>query len=305
MIQTVTQLISKEDLGIVLPHEHILVGFIEDGKLTSQDYDRDDVVRVMLPYLKQLADAGCRALVDCGPEYLGRDPYILKELSQLSSMHIITNTGFYQGPYLPSFVYEISVEELADIWIKEAEEGIGESGVKPGFIKIALSNSNRRILPIQQKILSAAIRTSKQTGLTIQAHTIGGLTILHALEIIQENDFDPSKFIWVHADSELDLAYHERAVKAGMWIEMDSIGARAYLEHYGIIKNLIDRGLEDKILISQDAGWYNVGQKDGGQVRPYHLLFTEFIPLLLEKGIDEVIIDKLLVKNPASALNIR
>ena len=305
MIQTVTQLISKEDLGIVLPHEHILVGFIEEGKLTPQDYDKDDVVRVMLPYLKQLGDAGCRALVDCSPEYLGRDPYILKELSQLSNMHIITNTGFYQGPYLPSFVYEMDVEELADIWIKEAEEGIGESGVKPGFIKIALSSSNGRIIPVQQKILNAAIRASKQTGLTIQAHTIGGVTILHALEILQKNDFDPSQFIWVHADSEPDLAYHERVVKAGMWIEIDSIGARDYLEHYEIIKNLIDRGLEDKILISQDAGWYNVGQEDGGRVRPYHKLFTEFIPLLKEKGIDKEILDKLLIKNPVTAITIR
>ena len=34
MIQTVLGEISKDELGIVLPHEHILVGFIEDGKMT-------------------------------------------------------------------------------------------------------------------------------------------------------------------------------------------------------------------------------------------------------------------------------
>jgi len=231
MIQTVTNLISKEDFGVVLPHEHILVGFIEDGKLTQQDYDRDEAIKIILPYLKQLVDVGCNAFVDCSPEYLGRDPYILCELSRLSGLHIITNTGFYQAPYLPPFVYDMDVEALAQLWIKEAEEGIGESSVKPGFIKIALSKSNGRIVPVQQKILKAAIITSRQTGLTIQAHTIGGQTILHALEILKEEYFEPSKFIWVHADSEPDLAYHQKVGEAGMWIEIDSVGSTSYLKH--------------------------------------------------------------------------
>ncbi|NMB97246.1 MAG: hypothetical protein GYA02_11650 [Clostridiaceae bacterium] len=51
MIQTVLGEISKDELGIVLPHEHILVGFIEDGKLTKDDYNREEVIRIMLPYL--------------------------------------------------------------------------------------------------------------------------------------------------------------------------------------------------------------------------------------------------------------
>jgi phosphotriesterase-related protein len=305
MVQTVLGKIPVSELGIVLPHEHILVGFIEDGKLTKEDYDREEVIRAMLPYLEQLAAAGCRTFVDCTPEFLGRDPQLLAELSRLSSLHIITNTGYYQAPYLAPFVYKMDAEELARIWIKEAEEGIEDSGIKPGFIKIALSKSNGRIVPIQQTILKAAILTSNETGLPIQAHTIGGETAMHALEIFTEAGFDPSRFIWVHADSEPDLSYHQKAAAAGMWIEIDSIGYRPYEEHYEILQKLIDLGLEDQLLISQDAGWYHVEEKNGGNVKPFAPILESFIPLLKEKGVDQRIIDKLLIMNPAKALDSR
>ncbi|HHV97850.1 MAG TPA: hypothetical protein GXX37_15565 [Clostridiaceae bacterium] len=305
MIQTVLGEISKEELGIVLPHEHILVGFIENGKLTKDDYDRDEVIRVMLPYLQELAAAGCGTLVECTPEFLGRDPQLLAELSRLSGLHIITNTGYYQRPYLAPFVYNMSPEDLADIWIKEALEGIDGSGIKPGFIKIALSNKNGRISPIQQTILKSALLTSNETGLPIQAHTIGGDAIMHALEILTMENFDPSRFIWVHADSEQDLTYHKNAALAGMWIEVDSIGYRPFEEHYEMLKKLIEMGLLNQLLISQDAGWYNVGAKNGGNIKPFTTIFESFVPFLKEKGISQNIIDQLMIANPAKALDNR
>jgi predicted metal-dependent phosphotriesterase family hydrolase len=305
MIQTVLGEISKDELGIVLPHEHILVGFIEDGKMTRDDYDRGEVIRIMLPYLMQLAAEGCRTLTECTPEFLGRDPYLLAELSELSGLHIITNTGYYQKPYLAPFVYETSSEDLARIWIKEALEGIESSGIKPGFIKIALSNTNGGISPVQQTILKAALLTSRETGLPIQAHTIGGETVMHALEFLARDNFEPSRFIWVHADSEPDLTYHKKAALAGMWIEIDSIGYRPFEEHYAMLEKLIGMGLLNRLLISQDAGWYRVGEKNGGNIKPFTTILEGFVPFLREKGIAQSIIEQLMIANPANALENR
>ena len=194
MIQTVLALIKDRDLGITLPHEHIMVGFVEGGKLTSKDYNSNEVVETMLPYLIKLRESGCNSFIDCGPEYLGRDPYILKELSIKSGLNIITNTGFYKEPYLPSFAYEWSENALAELWIKEAVNGIGTSGIKPGFIKIALTDGE--IIPIQEKILRAAVITSKATGLVIQCHTVGGQAINEAASILEEMNFNFERFIW-------------------------------------------------------------------------------------------------------------
>ncbi|HMM70707.1 MAG TPA: PEP-CTERM sorting domain-containing protein, partial [Rhodocyclaceae bacterium] len=48
MIQTVLGLVGDQQLGLTLPHEHVLVGFIPDGKLSAKDYDRDEVRLVAL-----------------------------------------------------------------------------------------------------------------------------------------------------------------------------------------------------------------------------------------------------------------
>jgi phosphotriesterase-related protein len=303
MIQTVLGPIDEGDMGITLAHEHIMVGFIEDGRLKAEDYDRAEVEEVMLLYLERLKDAGCGTLVECTPEYLGRDPELLRSLSRKSGLHLLTNTGFYQKPYLAPSVYEMDEKEMGDIWIKEFQKGIGESGIKPGFIKIALNSGE--LLPLQKRILAAALRTSEETGLVIQAHTVGGEAILQAAEIIRGRGLDMERFIWVHADSEADLTYHRRVGEQGMWIELDAIGTRPYEDHCRILALLLELGFEDQILISQDAGWYNIGQERGGQVRPYHPLLTEFVPFAQNWWIREEIFRKLLVLNPAKAFSIR
>jgi phosphotriesterase-related protein len=305
MLQTVTGLISEQDAGTMLVHEHILVGFVEDGKLTPADYDRQEVVAMTMPFLMQLKGAGCSTFVDCAPEYLGRDPYILKELSEKSGLYLITNTGFYKRPYLPSFVYHASHQELSNIWIGEVRDGIGESGVYPGYIKIAL-NDGTAIDETQQKILRAAIRTSLETGLPIQCHTIGGDIALHANEIMKQADFDRERFIWVHAQTGKELTVHKMLADEGMWISIDSILPGTYDMHVQLLKQLHAHGVSgERILISQDTGWYTVGEDKGGHIRPYHHLLTDFIPYALENGLDASWLKQCVTRNPYQAMRIR
>jgi predicted metal-dependent phosphotriesterase family hydrolase len=54
MLQTVTGPISEHEAGTMLVHEHILVGFVEDGKLTPANYDRQEVIASILPLLLKL-----------------------------------------------------------------------------------------------------------------------------------------------------------------------------------------------------------------------------------------------------------
>ncbi|NOU93281.1 phosphotriesterase [Paenibacillus sp. LMG 31456] len=303
MIHTVLGPIEDRELGITLPHEHIMVGFIEDGKLTRDDYKRQEVVNLILPYLLELKNVGCQTFVDCTPEYLGRDPHVLCELAEKSGLHIITNTGFYQAPYLSPFVYEIPESELAKVWIGEYDEGIESTGVKPGFIKIALNRG--RLIPVQEKIVRAALTASIETGLPIQAHTNDGIAVLHVLEIMAERHFDPSRFIWVHAQNEKNLSLHEQAFKQGMWIQLDSIMRWTNEDNCKLLQAFLDRGMKEKLLLSQDLGWYSVGKAQGGDIRPYHKLFTEFIPYAVEWGIDRSLLDGLMSCNPAKALRNR
>jgi phosphotriesterase-related protein len=60
-----------------------------------------------------------------------------------------------------------------------------------------------------------------------------------------------------------------------------------------------------RVLISHDAGWYEVGKPEGGEFRPYDTLFNQFLPALKESGFTQDEIHQLLVVNPREAFTIR
>ena len=60
-----------------------------------------------------------------------------------------------------------------------------------------------------------------------------------------------------------------------------------------------------RVLISHDAGWYSVGELNGGSIRPYTAIFTHLVSALKKQGFTEQQLDQLLVINPANAFSIR
>lgn len=55
-VVTVTGEIQPEEMGLTLPHEHIIVDFIGAEKTGKHRYKSEEVKRVMLPYLLEIKD---------------------------------------------------------------------------------------------------------------------------------------------------------------------------------------------------------------------------------------------------------
>lgn len=70
-----------DELGMTLPHEHALVAFVGADHVTRDHYNPDELFRAILPHLKRVRELGFRSLAECAPAYLGRDPRLLKRLS--------------------------------------------------------------------------------------------------------------------------------------------------------------------------------------------------------------------------------
>src|SRR3954469_6404447 len=131
--------IPTGEMGPTLPHEHILVDFVGAKDVSRDRYDADEVYRVALPHLRRVREQGIRTLVDCTPAYLGRDPALLRRLSEASGLHVLTPTGYYgagRGKYLPDHARTESADELSSRWLHEWREGIEGTGIRPGFIKL-------------------------------------------------------------------------------------------------------------------------------------------------------------------------
>jgi phosphotriesterase-related protein len=295
-VQTVTGPVSADDLGPTLVHEHILVDFVGADQVSPDRYDADEVFSRMLPYLRDPKAAGIKTLVECTPDYLGRDPVLLRRLSEASGLRIVTNTGWYKDPFLPPFAHEATAEQIAERWIREATEGLGDTGILPGFIKIAANEGD--LSEVQRKIVTAAALTSKVTGLVIASHTTEGLTALEELDVLAEVGVPASRFVWVHADAEPNQDLHWQAAERGAWIEYDGIREGNAEQKLPLVQEALRR-IRDQLLLSQDAGWYHVGEPNGGEVAPLDWLPRHFMPLLSDADRARV-----LIANPARAFRI-
>ena len=301
-IRTVLGDISPDEFGPALVHEHILVDFIEAEKFSRDRYNREEVFEVMLPYLARIKNLGVKGFVECTPAYMGRDAELLVRFSKALGIHILTNTGLYKEPHLPKFAFEYSADQLADLWIKEILEGVEDTHIKAGFIKIAVNPGI--IAPIQQKIVRAAARCSLATGAVIACHTANGAAAMHLLKILDEEGLENDRLIVVHADAEENIKYHLEIARRGAWVEYDGLSQNTSEKILKLLRFMVDQGFEEQILLSQDAGWYNVGQPHGGNIRGYEYLIEEFVPLMRKNGFDQDLIGKILVENPAEAFQI-
>jgi phosphotriesterase-related protein len=122
---------------------------------------------------------------------------------------------------------------------------------------------------------------------------------------VREEGVNGSAFIWVHAQSERDTALHARAAEQGAWVEFDGIAPETVAQHVELVKTMKARGHLGRVLVSHDAGWYQVGEPLGGKFRSYETLFTEFLPALKAAGFSDAEIKQLTVDNPRSAFTIR
>jgi len=295
--------VSAAELGVTLVHEHVLVDFVGADKVDRRRYDAEEAFRVALPHLATLKERGAGTLVECTPAWLGRDPALLRRLSEASGLHIVTNTGYYgaaQDKYLPAHAFQESAEKLADRWTAEWRGGIEDTGIRPGFIKTGVDAGP--LSPLHRKLITAAALCHRRTGLRIHCHTGDGRAAMDILSVLDEQRVSPIAFVWVHAQNEKDGAVHRRAARAGAWIELDGIAEESRDAHVSAVLALVRAGQLRRTLISQDSGWYHVGEPGGGRFRPYTYLFDGFLPALRQAGLSERDVRTLLVDNPARLL---
>ncbi|MBN1789486.1 MAG: phosphotriesterase [Bacteroidales bacterium] len=305
-IMTVNGPINVEEMGTTLPHEHFLVDFIGADSTGYHRWNKDSVISKVLPYLLEAKQAGVKTIFECTPAYLGRDPELLQRLSRASGVNIVTNTGYYgalNNKALPPDAFTESADKMSERWISEWQNGIESTLVKPGFIKIAVPRDSV-LSPVHEKIVRAAARAHLKTGLIINAHTGPDAPAIAELKIIKEEGVDPSAFIWTHAqggsrENQVNLA------QEGAWISLDNVMVDNIDPYVDMLVNLKNHGLLHRVLISHDAGWYDVISPDSLTYRGYTALFTHLKPALFRNGFSKDDWQLLTVVNPGEAYVVR
>ncbi len=308
ILQTIKGPISTDSLGLMLPHEHLFVDLRGPFAPNYAEADPEAVAQLVKPYLDAIQAAGVTAFVDCAPVGVGRNIGILKYIAERTPIHIVAPTGVYKEGFIPTEWLDLSAEALAELWIHDLTKGIDGTSIKAGFIKVALVDNGPTA--IEARNLRAAAIASKATGAVIGSHTIGGRAARAEMDILEEAGQDLSRFIWIHAHTESDMSIHLEAARRGAWVEFDAIGANDALDQQMVdfTINLMEDGYAEQVLLSHDAGWYEVGSPNGvpknGGYRGYTALIETFIPALRARGATDADIHMLTVTNPARAFGI-
>ena len=290
-VMTVRGPLDPARLGAALVHEHVMCDFIGAEAVNRSRYRPDEVVETMAPFLEDVVRRGIAAFMDCTPAFIGRDVAILRRLSDISGIHILTNTGYYGAAgdkFVPSHAYAESAAELAARWAAEWRGGIDGTGIRPGFIKTGVDGGP--LSAIDRKLVQASALAHLQTGLPIACHTGEARAALETLEAVTSAGVASEALIVVHADAIPGAAGNDavlaRIAAAGAWVEIDGIGPDTTDRHVALILSLLRRGFLSRMLLSHDAGWYSVGEPGGGSIRPFTTVSDVLLPAL-KKAITE------------------
>lgn len=299
LLHTTLGPLRREDLGMILPHEHVFVDLRTPDQPGYAEADPDDVVALMAPEIERIKALGITALVECSPTGVGRRADCDLAVSRATNFPIVLPTGIYREPWIPAWAKAASEAEIERWMLSELEQGIEATGVRAAWIKLSAGDDG--ITPLEARILRAAARASAATGAIIGSHTIKGRVVMDQLDIIEAEGGDPSRFISIHTQAEPDFALHKAVAARGAWIEYDNIGWVPVEESVTLILRALAAGLGTQLLLSHDAGWYDPAKPGGGTARPYTVLSTEILPRLRAAGVDAAMITRLTHHNPFAA----
>jgi len=294
VVQTVLGAIDASKLGFTLTHEHVIRG--SEKIFGSRAISVADAV----DKLKEARDAGIRTVVDLSPGEDGRDVRFSEEVSRKSGMQIVVCTG--QRLFLPE-LKDRSTEELTELFIKEIEQGIDDTGIRAGVIKAASESDGVKL--VEERVLRAAARASKATGVPIETHSNSRLRGgIKQVEIFEAEGLSPARVSIGHSDDTDDMEYLIDLAKRGYTLGMDHAfwgmvpGATLlWQKRVENVKRLIDARFVDKMFFSND--WVH-GDVERERVNPDGMLFTtrKTIPYLKQLGVSEQQIRVIAVENP-------
>jgi phosphotriesterase-related protein len=254
-VVTVNGVLSPDELGVTLCHEHVLINLecvlkvpksisrmrLVESPVTidiladlRQDPHvcRDNLVLSdideAIEELMRFKMMGGRSLVDMTTPEIGRDPIALRAIAIATGLNIICGTGWYLEDSYPDQVKKDSIDELSNVMVRELTEGIEETGIRAGVI--GELGTGLELTENEKKVMRAAARAQAKTGAPLTIHTWHPLQSVKEarkyLDIVAEEGVDLSKVYLSHMDQTCaDTEYHKSIIeKYGVVLSYDCFG---------------------------------------------------------------------------------
>ncbi len=316
-VNTVTGLVSSEDIGKTLVHEHFQFGYPGyQGDSTLGPYDPEANIKVGLDVAEKVKEHGVKTVVDATPNECGRDVDVLREISERSGINIVCSTGYYyEGEGAPAYfgfrtALGTGEDDVLEMMLAEINDGIDGTDSKAGVIKLATSKD--AMSEYEAMLFRCGAKAQRETGVPIITHTQEGTMGPEQAAYLVEHGADPKRVMIGHMDGNSNIAYHLETLSHGVRVAFDRFGIEGIVgappdEHrVGTLLGLIGLGYTDRLHLSHDKVNVWLGRKIvfppvvAELLKNWHTthIFENIAPKLKEGGVSEAQVEQLLVENP-------
>jgi phosphotriesterase-related protein len=286
-VMTVLGEIDPGELGVTLPHEHLIADLGGQWELPGDDADLRAALAPLDPGLYTRSQArpahyrsvlgvhdpltaveelgpfvaaGGRTVVDLTLDGIGRDPTALAAISRLAGVHVVMGCGEYVARSHSGYVDVCSPEQIRDVLVGEIETGVGVTGIRPGII--GEIGSGNPLTDGERKVLRGAAMAQQQTGLALNIHRTvfpDPSAALEALDLVIAEGVDPERVVMSHCDERPEPEFALAVGERGAWIELDTFGMEHWAANWrhpsGRVRRSYDPDRIEILLRVLDAGY--------------------------------------------------
>ncbi len=317
-IETVRGPVDVDEIGVTLMHEHVFI-LNTDFFLNDPRWDEEARVADAIAKLRELTAVGVDTIVD--PTCIGLGRYIprIQRVAEAVDVKIVAATGIYTYSDVPFYFHYrqpaltgTDHDVMADYFVADITEGIAGTGVKAAIIKCATEENG--VTPGVERVLRAAARAHRQTGVPITTHTHAGTKRgLDQQRIFATEGVDLSRVVIGHSGDTDDLDYLMQLMDAGSTIGMDRFGVDVVLpfeRRVDTVAKLCERGYADRMVLSHDAScfidWFDPDLTEARQaLMPnwhYRHIHADVLPALRQRGVSDDQIEQMLIGTPRRIL---
>jgi phosphotriesterase-related protein len=311
--------IDSSALGTTLMHEHVFVLSPEVQQNYRLDWDEGRRIDEAIGRLDELKTRGVDTIVDLTVLGLGRYIPRIAAIAARTELQIVVATGLYTYNDVPLyFSYRgpgtplDGPEPMIDMFVRDLEVGIADTGVRAGVLKCATDEAG--VTPGVERVLLAVAQAHLRTGAPISTHTHAPTRQgLEQQRIFAKEGVDLERVVIGHSGDTTDLTYLEELIGNGSYIGMDRFGIDALLpfeERVSTVATMCERGHADRMVLSHDAACHNDWFDDEmvTTVQPnwrFTHISDDVIPALRARGVTDDHLQQMLVDNPKKILGSR
>ncbi|MEE1801069.1 hypothetical protein PUR57_20690 [Streptomyces sp. JV176] len=313
--------VARQELGTVLPHEHLFINLMRERRADGLIADETTVTEELNVFTAlgggtvvdlTTAELTPGASPDAGaspppPPGASRDPanvLAVRRVAEATGLHVVLGTGHYRDPFLDRDWFDRhGVDAIAEEIVRDLTEGFpGTGGVRAGVIG-EVGCDKWYISAAEERSMRAAARAQRVSGAAIHTHAARWPVGLAQLDLLTSEGGDPTRVAIGHCDTVTAPGYAERIARRGAYVGIDTINTDHPGEvrrRVGMVLDLVRAGHIDNILLSHDVCLVSQLRAHGGG--GYGFVHTGFRERLLAAGLDAGEFEHITRANPARLL---